>query len=159
MTKKTWVEYQRGVKLTNLQKEKSADGSHVWLNKQESYEINEKKDKRKLLLIKRSSKSKYRYQLVVRQKTIKYKENFLYHLSSIASLAFICLFISKVSRRSPSWMLINLLYHLSPLLVIWRTYNQAHCYDGYLIRSSARILFAVLPLDCLIVNPHLTFSH
>ena len=56
------------------------------LNKEGSCEFNKQEGRREMLLIKRSSKSKRRYWLVVKLKAIKYKEDFLCYLSATASL-------------------------------------------------------------------------
>ena len=107
----------------------SVDWNHVQLSEEGSCEFNE--SERKVLLIGRSSKSECKYWLVVRLKAIEYKENFLYYLSSIASLSH------------SSWMPTSSLCHFPRLSVIWSTYNQAHSYDGYLIGSSSRVLYFI----------------
>ena len=56
------------------------------LSKQKSRVINELEDEREVLLIKRSLRLERRYWLVVRVKTIRYKEDFLCYLSSTVSL-------------------------------------------------------------------------
>ena len=85
MTKKIWAECQRGVELTDFRMERSTDRRHIQLSEEWSYKINEQEDEREVLLIERSSKLERRYWLVVRLKAIKYKEDFLYYLSSPTS--------------------------------------------------------------------------
>ena len=58
------------------------------LSEERLCEINDKEDEREkcFWLKARSSKSKHRYQLVIRLKAIKYKEDCFWYLSSTASL-------------------------------------------------------------------------
>ena len=51
------------------------------LNKERLHKIDKLKDERESVSINKSSKSEYRYWLVVRLKAIEYKENFSHYLS------------------------------------------------------------------------------
>ena len=69
---------------------RSACWSHVRLSKEGSRENNEQK--KKVLLIEGwIFKSEHRYQLVVRLKTIEYREDYLCYLSSTSSLYLVVL--------------------------------------------------------------------
>ena len=95
--------------------------------------------KEKMLLIKKSLKSKRRYRLVVRLKAIEYKEDFLNYLFSYCQSSFQA-FLSLLSQDMSFYKSFIFFFVISLVFwSFWSRYNRAHCCDGYLIGSSARI--------------------
>ena len=95
---------------------------------------------RKMLLIKRSSKSEHRYRLVVRLKAIKYKEDYLCYLSSTSSLHSVVL---------PESFIIFLLVLMVRMCMMYQSTTSSRLQDALLLLAVTRMVvhgWSLLPL-------------